>query len=117
MRCRAACGVLAAAAAAGKPDDPEPPTLIEDLFVDLRDGRQLMKLLTVLCPDDKPLLPARTPRYQRIHMVENYNKVLDFMKVKKVKLENIGAQDIVDGNPRLTLGLIWSIIYYLQVRS
>ncbi|KAH8874875.1 Plectin [Schistosoma japonicum] len=29
-------------------------------------------------------------------------------------LENVGAQDIVDGNPRLTLGLTWTIILHYQ---
>jgi spectrin beta len=33
----------------------------------------------------------------------------------QVHLENIGAQDIVDGNARLTLGLIWTIILRFQV--
>jgi hypothetical protein len=31
-------------------------------------------------------------------------------------LESIGAEDIVDGNPRLTLGLIWTIILRFQVK-
>lgn len=30
--------------------------------------------------------------------------------IGQVNLENIGAEDIVDGNPRLILGLIWTII-------
>ena len=30
--------------------------------------------------------------------------------ILQVNLENIGAEDIVDGNPRLILGLIWTII-------
>ena len=33
----------------------------------------------------------------------------------KVRLESIGAEDIVDGNPRLILGLIWTIILRFQV--
>ena len=36
---------------------------------------------------------------------------------KKVRLESIGAEDIVDGNPRLILGLIWTIILRFQVRE
>ena len=32
----------------------------------------------------------------------------------QVNLENIGAEDIVDGNPRLILGLIWTIILRSQ---
>jgi hypothetical protein len=34
----------------------------------------------------------------------------------KIKLVNIRADDIVDGNPKLTLGLIWTIILHFQVR-
>ena len=33
----------------------------------------------------------------------------------QVRLESIGAADIVDGNPRLILGLIWTIILRFQV--
>ena len=34
---------------------------------------------------------------------------------EKVRLESIGAEDIVDGNPRLILGLIWTIIIRFPV--
>lgn len=34
----------------------------------------------------------------------------------QVKLVNIRSEDIVDGNPKLTLGLIWTIILHYQVR-
>lgn len=33
-----------------------------------------------------------------------------FLYEQRVHLENMGAHDIVDGNARLTLGLIWTII-------
>jgi hypothetical protein len=35
----------------------------------------------------------------------------------QVKLVNIINNDIVDGNPKLTLGLVWSIILHWQVRT
>ena len=38
-----------------------------------------------------------------------------FLNEQRVHLENMGAHDIVDGNPRLTLGLIWTIILRFQV--
>ena len=48
--------------------------------------------------------------------MENVDKSLSFLYECKVHLENMGAHDIVDGNPRLTLGLIWTIILRFQVR-
>lgn len=51
----------------------------------------------------------------RIHCLENVDKGLQFLKDQHVHLENLGCHDIVDGNPRLTLGLIWTIILRFQV--
>ena len=36
-------------------------------------------------------------------------------RYKEIKLVNIRGEDIVDGNPKLTLGLIWTIILHFQV--
>lgn len=35
----------------------------------------------------------------------------------QVKLVNIRNDDITDGNPKLTLGLIWTIILHFQVST
>lgn len=35
----------------------------------------------------------------------------------QVRLENIGAEDIVDCNPRMILGLIWTIILRFQIQE
>lgn len=51
----------------------------------------------------------------RIHRLENVSKALRFLCAHGAHMENLGAQDIVDGNPRLTLGLIWTIILHFQV--
>lgn len=51
----------------------------------------------------------------RVQRIENLNKVLDFLKRKRIQLENIGAEDILDGNERLILGLIWTIILRFQI--
>lgn len=53
----------------------------------------------------------------RFHMLQNVQMALDFLRYKKIKLVNIRAEDIVDGNPKLTLGLIWTIILHFQVRG
>ncbi|VDP97249.1 unnamed protein product [Trichobilharzia regenti] len=61
---------------------------------------------------------ARTNHsHMRIHQLENINRALDFLSEEGAHLENVGAQDIVDGNPRLTLGLIWTIILHYQVQD
>lgn len=51
----------------------------------------------------------------RFHMLQNAQMALDFLRYKQIKLVNIRAEDIVDGNPKLTLGLIWTIILHFQV--
>lgn len=53
----------------------------------------------------------------RIHCLENVDKALQFLKEQRVHLENVGSHDIVDGNHRLTLGLIWTIILRFQVNT
>ncbi|KAM9591637.1 spectrin beta chain, non-erythrocytic 4-like isoform 3-T3 [Morphnus guianensis] len=52
----------------------------------------------------------------RIHSLENVDKALQFLKEQRVHLENVGSHDIVDGNHRLTLGLIWTIILRFQIQ-
>lgn len=46
-----------------------------------------------------------------------FQMCLNFLRYRKIKLVNIRAEDIVDGNPKLTLGLIWTIILHFQVCS
>ncbi|CAH2328068.1 spectrin beta chain, erythrocytic isoform X1 [Pelobates cultripes] len=87
---------------------------ISDLYLDLRDGRMLLKLLEVLSGEQ---LPRRTKGRMRIHCLENVDKALNFLKEKRVHLENIGPHDIVNGNHRLTLGLIWTIILRFQIQD
>lgn len=42
--------------------------------------------------------------------MENVNKALDFIKLRGVALTNIGAEDIVNKNLKLVLGMLWIII-------
>ncbi|XP_069763885.1 spectrin beta chain, non-erythrocytic 1-like [Narcine bancroftii] len=86
---------------------------ITDLYVDLRDGCALTKLLEVLSGEQ---LPKPTRGRMRIHSLENVDKALQFLKEQRVHLENVGSHDIVDGNHRLTLGLIWTIILRFQIQ-
>ncbi|XP_075048594.1 spectrin beta chain, erythrocytic-like [Mixophyes fleayi] len=87
---------------------------ISDLYLDLRDGKMLLKLLEVLSGEQ---LPRRTKGRMRIHCLENVDKALHFLKEQRVHLENIGPHDIVNGNHRLILGLIWTIILRFQLQD
>ncbi|XP_071238827.1 spectrin beta chain, erythrocytic-like isoform X1 [Salvelinus alpinus] len=87
---------------------------ISDLYLDLRDGRMLIKLLELLSGEK---LPKPTKGRMRIHCLENVDKALQFLKEQRVHLENMGSYDIVDGNHRLILGLIWTIILRFQIQD
>ncbi|VEN48181.1 unnamed protein product [Callosobruchus maculatus] len=86
---------------------------VEDLFVDLADGKKLLKLLEIISGEK---LGKPNNGKMRVHKIENVNKSLAFLHTK-VRLESIGAEDIVDGNPRLILGLIWTIILRFQIQE
>ncbi|XP_035285061.1 microtubule-actin cross-linking factor 1 isoform X25 [Anguilla anguilla] len=115
---------------------------ITDLYEDLRDGHNLISLLEVLsgvalhkgvsslrrvCVSRAPPLillggdeedGAQGPREKgrmRFHRLQNVQIALDFLKQRQVKLVNIRNDDITDGNPKLTLGLIWTIILHFQI--
>ncbi|XP_071449100.1 microtubule-actin cross-linking factor 1, isoforms 1/2/3/4/5 isoform X30 [Hetaerina americana] len=84
---------------------------VNNLFEDLRDGHNLISLLEVLSAEHLP----RERGKMRFHMLQNVQIALDFLRYRKIKLVNIRAEDIVDGNPKLTLGLIWTIILHFQI--
>lgn len=47
--------------------------------------------------------------------MENATKALDFIRKRGVQLTNIGAEDIVDNNVKLLLGLLWTIILRFSI--
>ncbi|XP_065768829.1 dystonin isoform X12 [Muntiacus reevesi] len=84
---------------------------VNDLYEDLRDGHNLISLLEVLSGDTLPREKGR----MRFHRLQNVQIALDYLKRRQVKLVNIRNDDITDGNPKLTLGLIWTIILHFQI--
>ncbi|UZJ56823.1 hypothetical protein CBS101457_006143 [Exobasidium rhododendri] len=78
------------------------------LTTDLCDGVRLIELMEIM-GDTSLGRYYKMPR-MRIQMAENVNKALDFIKSRGVVLTNVGAEDIVDGNLKLILGMIWTLI-------
>merc|ERR1712198_384620 len=89
-------------------------TQIENIEEDFRNGLKLMLLLEVISGETL----ARPDRGKmRFHKIANVNKALDFIASKGVKLVSIGAEEIVDGNVKMTLGMIWTIILRFAIQD
>lgn len=89
-------------------------TLIESIEDEFRNGLKLMLLLEVISGET---LPRPDRGKMRFHKIANVNKALDFIASKGVKLVSIGAEEIVDGNLKMTLGMIWTIILRFAIQD
>ncbi|XP_008307139.2 alpha-actinin-4 isoform X2 [Cynoglossus semilaevis] len=89
-------------------------TQIENIEEDFRDGLKLMLLLEVIS-GERLTKPERGK--MRVHKINNVNKALGFIASKGVKLVSIGAEEIVDGNAKMTLGMIWTIILRFAIQD
>jgi len=75
---------------------------------DFSDGIKLIKLLEVIS-NESIVLPNKNPNF-RIKKIENLNAALKFIKEHNVNLVGVGAEEIVDCNAKMILGMIWTII-------
>uniref|UniRef100_A0A672PWP7 Actinin alpha 3b n=1 Tax=Sinocyclocheilus grahami TaxID=75366 RepID=A0A672PWP7_SINGR len=89
-------------------------TQIENIEEDFRNGLKLMLLLEVISGER---LPKPDKGKMRFHKIANVNKALDYISSKGVKLVSIGAEEIVDGNLKMTLGMIWTIILRFAIQD
>lgn len=89
-------------------------TSIDTIEEDFRNGLKLMLLLEVISGEP---LPKPDRGKMRFHKIANVNKALEYIESKGVKLVSIGAEEIVDGNVKMTLGLIWTIILRFAIQD
>jgi hypothetical protein len=108
-----------------------PQDAVHDILADLRDGVKLLRLLESISGEALPKpegveyasTAGSEPAIQvrmRIHRMLNVDKALRFLENKtnlKLSGMNIGSEDIVDGNEKITLGLIWLIILRFQIQK
>ncbi|KAL9919065.1 filamin-type immunoglobulin domains fbug isoform 2-T4 [Glossina fuscipes fuscipes] len=87
---------------------------VHDWSIDFCDGTCLCALVESL--QTRPLKPSwnRRPANQH-HYLENATTALNAIEADHIKLVNIGNVDIVNGNVKLILGLIWSLIVRYQI--
>jgi plastin-1 len=92
-------------------------TYINDLFNDLRDGVCLLRLIDVLQPGIVNWKKCTLSPTSKFKKVENANYVVNLGKEMKLSLVNVGGPDIVDGNKKLILAIVWQLLrkFTLQV--
>ncbi|KAM5175710.1 nesprin-2 isoform 1-T2 [Callospermophilus lateralis] len=89
------------------------PSVISDLFTDIRKGHVLLDLLEVLSGQQLPRDRGSNTHQCRL----NIEHALKFLENQSVKLINVHVADIIEGNPSIILGLIWTIILHFHIED
>lgn len=87
---------------------------IANLETDLSDGVALHNLLEILSGEKLNPKPSKQVK-MKVQKVEQINRVIRFIQAKGIKIVGIGGQDVHDGNTKLILGLIWTLILRFQI--
>lgn len=88
---------------------------ISNLTDDVKSGVKLIQAVEVA--SKKSLGKYANPPKVKANELENCTLLFKFLKGEGINIVNIGPADINDGNLKLALGLIWSIIYHYQLSA
>lgn len=94
-----------------------PNVHVNNLFEDIKDGIVLLKVLDRVEPGCVDWKKVEMKPNHRIKKNTNANYAVEIGKNMKFSLVGIGGIDLVDGNKKLTLALIWQMVrkHTLQV--
>uniref|UniRef100_A0A7N8YJD8 Filamin-C-like n=1 Tax=Mastacembelus armatus TaxID=205130 RepID=A0A7N8YJD8_9TELE len=87
---------------------------ITDLQRDFSDGLKLISLLEVLSQKKMYRKHHTRPNFRQMKL-ENVSVALEFLDREHIKLVSIDSKAIVDGNLKLILGLIWTLILHYSI--
>uniref|UniRef100_A0A673VFU9 Filamin B n=1 Tax=Suricata suricatta TaxID=37032 RepID=A0A673VFU9_SURSU len=87
---------------------------IGNLQTDLSDGLRLIALLEVLSQKRMYRKYHQRPTFRQMQL-ENVSVALEFLDRESIKLVSIDSKAIVDGNLKLILGLVWTLILHYSI--
>lgn len=87
---------------------------IVDLQLDLGDGLRLIALLEVLSHKKMFRKFHSRPNFSQMKL-ENVSVALEFLEQESIRLVSIDSKAIVDGNLKLILGLVWTLILHYSI--
>jgi len=85
---------------------------IDNLFQDCKDGLVLLKVLDKIDPGCVSWKRVEKRPKNKFKKISNCNYVVVLGKSLKFSLVATGGSDIVDGNKKLVLGLVWQMMRY-----
>ncbi|RAL41633.1 hypothetical protein DM860_018263 [Cuscuta australis] len=86
---------------------------INNLFEDVRNGWVLLEVLDKVSPGSVNWKHATKPPIKMpFRKVENCNQVVRIGKQLKLSLVNVGGNDFVQGNKKLTLAFLWQLMRF-----
>uniref|UniRef100_A0A6Q2XZN7 Calponin-homology (CH) domain-containing protein n=1 Tax=Esox lucius TaxID=8010 RepID=A0A6Q2XZN7_ESOLU len=87
---------------------------IADLQLDFSDGLRLIALLEVLSQKKMYRKYHPRPTFRQMKL-ENVSVALEFLDRESIRLVSIDSKAIVDGNLKLILGMVWTLILHYSI--
>ncbi|XP_067854900.1 filamin-B isoform X1 [Heptranchias perlo] len=87
---------------------------VHNLQTDLADGLRLIALLEVLSQKKMYRKYHQRPTFRQMQL-ENVSVALEFLDKENIRLVSIDSKAIVDGNLKLILGLVWTLILHYSI--
>jgi len=92
--------------------------VITDLYEDLKDGFALYNLCEILSGTQLKTYGKLSKGKMRIQLIANQNVIFKYLRANpSIRLLFIGPPDVVDGNPTLVLGLMWSLMEFFALHA
>lgn len=90
-----------------------------NLYNDLRDGLVLLNTIEAIIPESVNYRRVyfAPPKLSKFKMIENANYAVDLCKKMGLTVVGIQGNDIVEGNRKLTLAIVWQLMREHIVRT